>query len=202
VTLRIVDLRDKTEQEETFHFKGGLVEFVKYIDSTRPSIMRKVFYARGSDKDENGRAVEVEVAFQYNDQYSENIFTYVNNINTHEGGSHLVGFRTALTRTLNSYGYKNGIIKEGKIQLTGDDFKEGFTGILSVKVPEPQFEGQTKTKLARSRALWRVWLAPRSQHGSTRTPAMPSGHWTNRCGQPRPARQRAKRAILLVARMH
>ena len=150
VTLRIVDLRQKSEQEETFHFEGGLVEFVKYIDSTRPSIMRKVFYARGSDKDENGRAVEVEVAFQYNDQYSENIFTYVNNINTHEGGSHLVGFRTALTRTLNNYGYKNGIIKEGKIQLTGDDFKEGFTGVISVKVPEPQFDGQTKTKLGNS----------------------------------------------------
>lgn len=150
VTLRIVDLRAKSEQEETFHFEGGLIEFVKYIDSTRPSIMRKAFYARGSDKDENGRAVEVETAFQYNDQYSENIFTYVNNINTHEGGSHLVGFRTALTRTLNNYGYKNGIIKEGKIQLTGDDFKEGFTGVISVKVPEPQFEGQTKTKLGNS----------------------------------------------------
>ena len=150
VTLRIVDLRAKSEQEETFHFEGGLVEFVKYIDATRPAIMRKVFYARGSDKDENGRMVEVEAAFQYNDQYSENIFTYVNNINTHEGGSHLVGFRTALTRTLNNYGYKNGVIKEGKIQLTGDDFKEGFTGVLSVKVPEPQFEGQTKTKLGNS----------------------------------------------------
>jgi DNA gyrase subunit B len=150
VTLRIVDLRSKTEQEETFHFKGGLIEFVKYIDSTRPSIMRKVFVANGVDNDDNGRAVEVEVAFQYNDQYSENIFTYVNNINTHEGGSHLVGFRTALTRTLNNYGYKNGIIKEGKIQLTGDDFKEGFTGVISVKVPEPQFEGQTKTKLGNS----------------------------------------------------
>ena len=150
VTIRIVDLRAKSEQEETFHFEGGLVEFVKYIDSTRPSIMRKMFYARGSDKDENGRAVEVEAAFQYNDQYSENIFTYVNNINTHEGGTHLVGFRTALTRTLNNYGYKNGIIKEGKIQLTGDDFKEGFTSVISVKVPEPQFEGQTKTKLGNS----------------------------------------------------
>ncbi len=150
VKLRIVDVRDKSEQEETFHFKGGLVEFVKYIDSTRPSIMRKVFFAQGSDKDENGRMVEVEAAFQYNDQYSENIFTYVNNINTHEGGSHLVGFRTALTRTLNSYAYKNGILKEGKISLTGDDFKEGFTGVISVKVPEPQFEGQTKTKLGNS----------------------------------------------------
>jgi len=150
VTLRIIDLRAKSEQEETFHFEGGLVEFVKYIDATRPAITRKPFYVRGSQKDENGRVVEVEAAFQYNDQYSENIFTYVNNINTHEGGSHLVGFRTALTRTLNSYAYKNGIIKEGKISLAGDDFKEGFTGVLSVKVPEPQFEGQTKTKLGNS----------------------------------------------------
>jgi DNA gyrase subunit B len=150
VKLRIVDVRAKNEQEETFHFKGGLVEFVKYIDATRPSIMKKVFYAQGSDKDENGRAVEVEAAIQYNDQYSENIFTYVNNINTHEGGTHLVGFRTALTRSLNNYAYKNGILKEGGITLTGDDFREGFTGVLSVKVPEPQFEGQTKTKLGNS----------------------------------------------------
>ena len=150
VKLRIIDVRAKSEQEETFHFKGGLVEFVKYIDATRPSITKRVFYAQGSDKDENGRAVEVEAAVQYNDQYSENIFTYVNNINTHEGGTHLVGFRTALTRSLNTYAYKNGILKEGGISLTGDDFREGFTGVLSVKVPEPQFEGQTKTKLGNS----------------------------------------------------
>ena len=150
VKLRIIDARVKNEQEETFHFKGGLVEFVKYIDATRPSITKRVFYAQGSDKDENGRAVEVEAAVQYNDQYSENIFTYVNNINTHEGGTHLVGFRTALTRSLNTYAYKNGILKEGGISLTGDDFREGFTGVLSVKVPEPQFEGQTKTKLGNS----------------------------------------------------
>ena len=149
-TLRILDLRAKSEQEETFHFKGGLVEFVKYIDAARPSIMRKCFYASGSDKDENGRTVEVEAAFQYNDQYSENIFTYVNNINTHEGGTHLVGFRTALTRSLNTYAYKNGILKEGGLTLSGDDFREGFTGVISVKVPEPQFEGQTKTKLGNS----------------------------------------------------
>jgi DNA gyrase subunit B len=150
VTLRIIDLREKSEQEETFHYKGGLIEFVQYIDSTRPSIMRKPFYARGKDNDEHGRAVDVEVSFQYNSQYNENIFSYVNNINTHEGGTHLVGFRTALTRTLNNYAYKNGILKEGKLQLTGDDFREGFTGIISVKVPEPQFEGQTKTKLGNS----------------------------------------------------
>ncbi len=150
VTLRIVDVRAKSEQEETFHFKGGLIEFVRYIDATLPSIMRKTFYTRGTDNDEHGRAVEVEVAFQYNDQYNENIFSYVNNINTHEGGTHLIGFRTALTRTFNNYAYKNGILKEGKLQLTGDDFREGFTGVLSVKVPEPQFEGQTKTKLGNS----------------------------------------------------
>jgi len=150
VKLHIVDVRAKSEQEETFHFKGGLVEFVKYIDATRPAITKKVFYTQGSDKDENGRAVEVEAAVQYNDQYTENIFTYVNNINTHEGGTHLVGFRTAFTRSLNTYAYKNGILKEGGISLTGDDFREGFTGVLSVKVPEPQFEGQTKTKLGNS----------------------------------------------------
>ncbi len=150
VRLRIVDLRSKIEQEETFHFKGGLVEFVRYIDATRPPIVRNPFYAHGTENDENGRAVEVEVAFQYNDQFTENIFTYVNDINTHEGGTHLIGFRTALTRTLNYYAYKNGIVKEGRITLTGDDFREGFTGVISVKVPEPQFEGQTKTKLGNS----------------------------------------------------
>jgi len=150
VTLRIIDRRTKNEQEESFRFKGGLVEFVKYIDATRPSLMKKMFSAKGAEKDENGRTVEVEVAFQYNEQYSENIFTYVNNINTHEGGTHLVGFRTALTRSLNTHAYKNGILKEGGIVLSGDDFREGFTGILSVKVPEPQFEGQTKTKLGNS----------------------------------------------------
>ncbi len=112
--------------------------------------MKKPFYAKGQDKDESGRAVEVEVAFQYNDQFSENVFSYVNNINTHEGGTHLVGFRTALTRTINNYGYKNGLLKEGGVQLVGDDFREGLTGVISVKVPEPQFEGQTKTKLGNS----------------------------------------------------
>ena len=150
VRLRIVDLREDQEQEEEFHFKGGIVEFVKYIDSTRPSIMKKAVFAKGSDKDEGGRAVEAEVAFQYNDQYNENVFSYVNNINTLEGGTHLVGFRTALTRTLNSYASKNNLVKENGIQLTGDDFREGLTAVLSVKVQEPQFEGQTKTKLGNS----------------------------------------------------
>lgn len=150
VTLEITDLRNKQEQTEKFHYKGGLIEFVKYTDSTRPAIMRKVFYAKGEGKDDNGRTVEVEAAFQYNDQYSENVFSYVNNINTHEGGTHLVGLRTALTRSLNTFASKNNLVKDDKIQLTGEDFKEGLTAVVSVKVPEPQFEGQTKTKLGNS----------------------------------------------------
>ncbi len=150
VVLRIEDARSKNGDEEVFHFEGGLRQFVQYIDSTRPAITKKVFYAKGQDKDEAGRVVEVEVALQYNDQFSENVFSYVNNINTHEGGTHLVGFRTALTRTLNNYGYKNGLVKEGGVQLAGDDFREGLTAVISVKVPEPQFEGQTKTKLGNS----------------------------------------------------
>jgi DNA gyrase subunit B len=150
VSLEITDLRSKQEQTERFHFEGGIVEFVQYIDSTRPSVMKKPVYAKGTGTDENGRTVEVEVSLQYNEQYSENVFSYVNNINTHEGGTHLVGFRTALTRTLNNYGYKNNLVKEDKITLTGDDFREGLTAVVSVKVPEPQFEGQTKTKLGNS----------------------------------------------------
>jgi DNA gyrase subunit B len=150
VILRIEDARTKNGEEEVFHFEGGLREFVQYIDATRPAITKKPFYAKGQDKDDSGRMVEVEVAFQYNDQFSENVFSYVNNINTHEGGTHLIGFRTALTRTINNYGYKNGLIKESGVQLVGDDFREGLTGVISVKVQEPQFEGQTKTKLGNS----------------------------------------------------
>ena len=143
ITIKIKDVRNGGE-EQTFHFKGGLIEFVKYLDASRQSL-HKTIYIEG-EKDNT----PVEIAFQYTDNYSENIFSYVNNINTHEGGTHLVGFKTALTRTLNNYAYKNHLIKEGRISLTGDDFREGLTGVISVKVAEPQFEGQTKTKLGNS----------------------------------------------------
>ncbi len=143
ITIKITDKRNGGEEEE-FHFKGGLIEFVKYLDENRESLHKPV-YVEG-EKD----GTPIEIAFQYNDTYSENIFSYVNNINTHEGGTHLVGFKTALTRTLNNYAYKNNLIKEGKINLTGDDFREGLTAVISVKVQEPQFEGQTKTKLGNS----------------------------------------------------
>jgi len=143
ITIKIKDERNGGE-EETFHFKGGLIEFVKYLDTSRQALHKTVYIEGEKDN------TPVEIAFQYTDGYSENIFSYVNNINTHEGGTHLVGFKTALTRTLNSYAYKNGLIKEGKITLTGDDFREGLTAVISVKVAEPQFEGQTKTKLGNS----------------------------------------------------
>ena len=143
VTMTLKDENDG--QEEVFKFKGGLIDFVKYLDETRQPI-HKPIYIEG-EKDQT----PVEICFEYSESYSENINTYVNNINTIEGGTHLVGFRTALTRTFNNYAGKNGLIKENsKITLSGDDFKEGLTAVVSVKVMEPQFEGQTKTKLGNS----------------------------------------------------
>lgn len=142
ITIKIKDERDG--EEETFHFKGGLIEFVHYLDETRQALHKTVYIEGERDN------TPVEVAFQYSDSYTENIFSYVNNINTHEGGTHLVGFKTALTRTFNNYANKNNLIKDGKITLTGDDFREGLTAVISVKVADPQFEGQTKTKLGNS----------------------------------------------------
>ena len=143
VTMVLKDENDN--QEETFRFKGGLIDFVKYLDEQRTT-MHKPVYIEGEKEN-----TPVEISFEYSDSYSENVHSYVNNINTIEGGTHLVGFKTALTRTLNNYAYKNGLIKENsKITLTGDDFREGLTAVISIKVMEPQFEGQTKTKLGNS----------------------------------------------------
>ena len=143
ITIKIKDERNGGE-EVTYHFKGGLIEFVKYLDENRTPLHKTVYIEGERDN------TPIELAFQYTSNYTENIFSYVNNINTHEGGTHLSGFKTALTRTLNNYAYKNKLIKEGKIALTGEDFREGLTAVISVKVAEPQFEGQTKTKLGNS----------------------------------------------------
>jgi DNA gyrase subunit B len=143
ITIKVRDERNGGE-EETFHFKGGLIEFVKYLDETRQPLHKAVYIEGEKDK------TPIEIAFEYTTSYAENIFSYVNNINTQEGGTHLSGFKTALTRTLNNYAYKNKLIKDGKVSLTGDDFREGLTAVISVKVAEPQFEGQTKTKLGNS----------------------------------------------------
>jgi DNA gyrase subunit B len=142
-----IDYEDEREDGETgrFYYKGGLVDFVNYIDEDNTQLMKPALFT-GQGEDESGGVVDVEVCFAYNDSYSENLLSYVNNINTVEGGTHVSGFRSALTRTMNNY-VNNSYKKNVKVNITGDDFREGLTAIISVKVPEPQFEGQTKTKL-------------------------------------------------------
>ncbi|HEX7343947.1 MAG TPA: DNA gyrase subunit B, partial [bacterium] len=139
------DKRKEEVIEKVFQFKGGLAEFVRYLDETRQAIHPQPILVSGEKE-----GVIVDVALQYNDSYLENIFTYVNNIYTLEGGSHLSGFKTALTRTLNTYAIKNNLYKSDKFTLSGEDAREGLTAVVSVKVPEPQFEGQTKTRLGNS----------------------------------------------------
>ncbi len=141
ITITMSDEREGEGLKEVFHYEDGLAGFVRYIDEQRTAIVKPVMI---TGEREN---VSVEICFQYNSGYSENVFSYVNDINTREGGTHVSGFRSALTRTLNAYAAKNKILKSDKISLTGDDFREGLTAVISVKVPEPQFEGQTKTKL-------------------------------------------------------
>ncbi len=141
--IKIEDKRDG--KKEKFQYKGGLKEFVNYLDQNRDSIIKNPIVIEGERED-----VPVELAFQYNNGYTENIFSYVNNIHTIEGGSHLVGFKAALTRTLNNYATKNKLMKNENFSLTGEDVREGLTAILSIKHTEPQFEGQTKTKLGNS----------------------------------------------------
>ena len=149
ISLTITDKREQDDDGEditaTFLSEGGLSQFVDYLDETRDSLIQNVMYMEG---EKNG--IPVEVAMSYNTSYSENLHSYVNNINTHEGGTHLTGFRRALTRTLKSYAEKSGMLEREKVTVAGDDFREGLTAVISVKVMEPQFEGQTKTKLGNS----------------------------------------------------
>ena len=145
--INLIDLREGKEQERSFHYEGGIKEFVAYINKNRQPLYDNIFYASG-EKD----GVLVEVAFQHNDGYTENIFTFVNNINTPDGGTHLVGFKSGLTKTINDYGKKIGIIKDSDKKLSGDDVREGMTAVVSIKVGDPQFEGQTKAKLGTSEA--------------------------------------------------
>jgi DNA gyrase subunit B len=136
------ELEDWTFRTEVFHSQGGLKEFVTFIDGTREKLIPEPIYCE-SDK----HGIPIEIAFQYNTGYSENLHSYVNNINTIEGGTHVAGFRRALTRTLKSYADRQKLLEKVKVEISGDDFREGLTGVISVKVQEPQFEGQTKTKL-------------------------------------------------------
>ncbi|QMV42197.1 DNA topoisomerase (ATP-hydrolyzing) subunit B [Cohnella cholangitidis] len=136
---------ERTGMSDSFHYDGGIVEFVKYLNRTREPLHEQPIYVEGS-KD----YIQCEIAMQYNDGYSENLYSFANNINTHEGGTHESGFKSALTRIINDYARKSGFLKESESNLSGDDVREGLTAIISVKIPEPQFEGQTKTKLGNS----------------------------------------------------
>ena len=147
--LRIVlkDTREDQEKEKVFHYEGGIREFVTYLNRSKEALYPEVIYCEG-EKD----GVMVEVAMQHNDSYTENSYGFVNNINTPEGGTHIVGFRNALTKTFNDYARKNKLLKDSEPNLSGDDIREGLTAIVSVKIEEPQFEGQTKQKLGNSEA--------------------------------------------------
>lgn len=155
ITITLTDKRDKDDDGnylgEVFHSEGGLKEFVEYLDATREKLIDEPIYIE-SDKGD----VPVQVAMSYNTSYAENVVSYVNNINTIEGGTHVSGFRRALTRTLKTYADKSGLLDKVKIDITGDDFREGLTAIISVKVQEPQFEGQTKTKLGNNDVMGAV----------------------------------------------
>ncbi|MFO7983274.1 MAG: DNA topoisomerase (ATP-hydrolyzing) subunit B [Desulfuromonadales bacterium] len=143
VKINIQD--ERSEKNHEFHYEGGIASFVEYINRAKNTLHPKPIYFKGVKED-----VEIEVALQYNDGYDEKLFTFANNINTQEGGTHLVGFKAALTRTMNSYATANNLLKNAKTAISGDDLREGMAAVISVKVPDPQFEGQTKTKLGNS----------------------------------------------------
>jgi len=142
LSIELID--EKKDKKETFSYAGGMIEFVKWLNRTKESLHKPVYFKKEADH------TMVEVAIQYNNSYQENIFGFVNTINTVEGGTHIVGFKTALTRVINDYAKKQGILKEKDEALTGDDTREGLTAIVSIRISEPQFEGQTKTKLGNS----------------------------------------------------
>jgi DNA gyrase subunit B len=155
INLSLTDMRelddDGNPRSDKFYSQGGLREFVKYLDQTREALIPEPIYLETEKV-----GIPVEVAFQYNTTYNENLHSYVNNINTHEGGTHLAGFRRALTRTLKSYADSSGMTKNLKFEINGEDFREGLTGVISVKVHEPLFEGQTKTKLGNNEVMGAV----------------------------------------------
>ncbi|MBM3416944.1 MAG: DNA topoisomerase (ATP-hydrolyzing) subunit B [Bacteroidetes bacterium] len=156
VRIKLTDLREPDDDQQPFtkefYSEGGIVEFVEMLDKNagRNALIPKILFVEGHDPSTN---VAVDVALNYNDSFNEHIYSYVNNINTIEGGTHVAGFRRALTRVFKSYGDKEGLFEKAKVEIEGDDFREGLSAIISVKVPEPQFEGQTKTKLGNSEVM-------------------------------------------------
>ncbi len=142
LTITVVDERVEPKVEEVYKYDGGIVDFVHFLNANKTPVHNSVIYFEGKDEDS-----EVDVAMQYNDGYAESVFAFANNINTHEGGTHLVGFKAALTRVINDYARKKGLLKEKEDNLSGEDCREGLTAVINLRIKEPQFEGQTKTKL-------------------------------------------------------
>ena len=145
--ISLTDLRDEEPKERVFHYEGGIKEFVQYLNRSKTPLYEQIIYCEGT-KDN----VEVEVAMQHNYSYTDNTYGFVNNITTPEGGTHVVGFRNAITKTFNDYARKNKLLKDSEPNLSGEDIREGLTAIISVKIEDPQFEGQTKQKLGNSEA--------------------------------------------------
>jgi DNA gyrase subunit B len=143
VRIKIHD--ERSDKDHDFFYEGGIRSFVEYLNRSKNAVNPEPIYVRGEKS-----GVDIEIAMQYNDSYDEKIFTFANNINTHEGGTHLIGFKAALTRTMNSYANANNLLKNVKVAISGEDLREGLTAVISVKIPQPQFEGQTKTKLGNS----------------------------------------------------
>ena len=143
--ITMIDRRETPEKKEVYQFSGGIVDFIKYLCEKKEVLHKNVIYIRNQDEGH-----EVEVAMQYTLSYNESIFSFANNINTTEGGTHLVGFKGAITRTVNDYARSTNLLKEKDENLSGEDVREGLTAIISVKLKDPQFEGQTKTKLGNS----------------------------------------------------
>ncbi|PIN81286.1 DNA topoisomerase (ATP-hydrolyzing) subunit B [Candidatus Woesearchaeota archaeon CG10_big_fil_rev_8_21_14_0_10_32_9] len=144
VKIILIDERAESEKTVEFHYEGGIISFVEFLNKGKNILTQPIYFTKEKDN------IISEICLQYNDSYNDSVFSFVNNINTHEGGTHVSGFKTALTRTLNNYAEKNGLFKDKNVKLSSDDVHEGLTTIISVKVPEPQFEGQTKTKLGNS----------------------------------------------------
>src|SRR5213078_1759076 len=142
IRITIKDEREEPERSHEFYYKGGIAEFVKHLNKNKSTLHDKPLYF-----EKEGDALSIEVAIQYNDGYDEKVYSFANNINTVDGGTHLSGFRSAFTRTINAYGQSSGLAKNFKGSLTGDDVREGLVAVISVKLPQPQFEGQTKGKL-------------------------------------------------------
>lgn len=194
--IKLSLLDERTGENATFHYEGGISEYVQFLNEQREVLHEQPIYVEGARD-----MIQVEVALQYNDSYTENIYSFANNINTHEGGTHESGFKSALTRIINDYSRKTGIIKDSNNNLSGDDVREGLTAIISVKIPEPQFEGQTKTKLGNSevRGIVESLFAEKLQEFMDENPSV-SRRIVEKALQAARAREAARKARELTRR--